>query len=530
MTEYVLPPSLRVSGAQWGVRGSAAAFSSPFNGATRTYGRGGDLWAAELSVDNASNQTSFAERAYYAGLLAAIKSRANRVWMSPPGYVKQGNFPATEALVNADLRSVTGWSIADMHSPAVSQNGRLTGYSNYSAGVQNTEYYQGSVAVTLYAPYVLRSLVSAPTWPAGNYIGPALDAGWQQSNYLTTRGLIDAVHPAAANTSANAYAMVALGTSVPPRTRIDLLYASMSRCFLVDNAPNLLTYSEQIDNAAWTRSGISGVTANNAVAPDGTTTGEDVIENGGTGSHYVQQSISGLPSAAQDYSFSVYLKAGTRTHAFVQMEETTGGTTCFQYVNLSTGALDSSSTSANWSNLRVHVTDVGNSWFRFSITARKTNAATGVIARVGLANAANSGSYTGDGASYIRMWGASLAASSQPVRYTLTTTTASSGTSQATSSLYVKGLPASTNGLLLPGDFVQIGNQLEQVIAPLDSDAAGLGYLQLSRPQRTAPADNAAVIVEKPMGRFLFAENDIGYSLRPGQLSDYTIPLIEDVA
>ena len=128
------------------------------------------------------------------------------------------------------------------------------------------------------------------------------------------------------------------------------------------------------------------------------------------------------------------------------------------------------------------------------------------------------------------MWRVGAAASQYPVRLTQTTTAAATGTSQTGTALHLKALPASTNSLLLPGDWVECSGQLNMVTAPLNSDAAGLGYLQLQRPFTTAPSDNAPVIINRPMGRFLLADEEVGWSSRPGVLSDFSVSFVEDIA
>lgn len=82
------------------------------------------------------------------------------------------------------------------------------------------------------------------------------------------------------------------------------------------------------------------------------------------------------------------------------------------------------------------------------------------------------------------------------------------GASQTGTGMIVDALPASTNGLLLPGDQVQIGDQLNFVIEPLNSDGSGNGYLRLALPVRATPADNDPVIVYQPAGKFLLAEQE----------------------
>lgn len=55
---------------------------------------------------------------------------------------------------------------------------------------------------------------------------------------------------------------------------------------------NLLTYSEQFDNAAWTKGGGSTVTANSVTAPDGTTTADTLVLTTGSATSQLYQSVA----------------------------------------------------------------------------------------------------------------------------------------------------------------------------------------------------------------------------------------------
>ena len=108
-------------------------------------------------------------------------------------------------------------------------------------------------------------------------------------------------------------------------------------------------------------------------------------------------------------------------------------------------------------NVRVAVTDVGNGWFRIAMVARKTSAATTLTARIYMATANNTSTYTGDGASLFYVWRAGLAPSGVAFFPGQTTTTANAGASPSGNSMRLKGLPASSGGLLLPGDWIETG-------------------------------------------------------------------------
>src|SRR6185503_16156126 len=105
-----------------------------------------------------------------------------------------------------------------------------------------------------------------------------------------------------------------------------------------------------------------------------------------------------------------------------------------------------------------------------------------------------------------------------PTRLRQTTTAASSGISQTGGALYLKGLPASTNGLLVADDLGEIitpsGSQFVRTLAPLNSDAAGLGYWQFEAPLRESPGDNAGVVICAPLMRSLLDDRTVRWTQR----------------
>jgi hypothetical protein len=198
------------------------------------------------------------------------------------------------------------------------------------------------------------------------------------------------------------------------------------------------------------------------------------------------------------------------------------------WVNLSTGALGTVQNGANWANARATVVNMGNGWYRVSLVARKTNAATSVVALIFSATADASAAYAGSAATVATlMWRASMTLSNVPALSTQTTSAAVAASTPSGSALSVKGLPVSTAGLLLAGDWVEIDGQLKMVTASLDSDAAGLGYLQFSPPLARAIADSTPIIVHKPMGRFILSGDSAGWSNEPGPFSSASLELEE---
>jgi hypothetical protein len=79
---------------------------------------------------------------------------------------------------------------------------------------------------------------------------------------------------------------------------------------------NLLTYSEQFDNAAWTKVAVGTgvapvVTANSVISPDGDENAETIVFNAGAGTTSTDQSLINqtiATTSGQSYTFNVYLK------------------------------------------------------------------------------------------------------------------------------------------------------------------------------------------------------------------------------
>jgi hypothetical protein len=179
---------------------------------------------------------------------------------------------------------------------------------------------------------------------------------------------------------------------------------------------NQVLYSEDFTNAEWikTRSSIS---SNSTIAPDGTLTADKLIEDTAAGSHFIQDSINYV--AGQIYTLSIYAKADTRSSISIQMPGPAFTTIKSAFFNLSTGAVTNISTGAT-----ANIENVGNGWYRCSITSTATTTATASTA-IGILAIGTSISYTGDGTSGLFIWGAQSAIGSPA--YLPTTTTTNSG-------------------------------------------------------------------------------------------------------
>ncbi|MBV7454307.1 hypothetical protein KW843_07480 [Acidovorax sp. sif1233] len=91
---------------------------------------------------------------------------------------------------------------------------------------------------------------------------------------------------------------------------------SLQRTAAEGAGTNLLIYSEQFDNAAWTKSNAT-VAANTAIGPDGDLLADTITATGASAGVYT--SIAVAASAVADYYCSVFLKKGTSSKAKIDL-------------------------------------------------------------------------------------------------------------------------------------------------------------------------------------------------------------------
>jgi hypothetical protein len=164
---------------------------------------------------------------------------------------------------------------------------------------------------------------------------------------------------------------------------------------------NLLTYSEEFDNGAWTKFQ-STVTSNAAVAPNGTTTADKLIPNNGATSGFTYNTASPAIPVGTGATASVWVKAAELGFAWVVCNVRASSLTTGVCVNLSTGALTNGGANGTYA-----VTNAGNGWWRVECTATASSASS-YIEVWPLAAAGTPSTYTGDGTSGIYIWGADL--------------------------------------------------------------------------------------------------------------------------
>ena len=165
---------------------------------------------------------------------------------------------------------------------------------------------------------------------------------------------------------------------------------------------NMLTYSEQFGNAVWVNiQGVSSVSANSVLAPDGTLTADKIIPEATTLVHGKYQTPV-FQTGAQ-YSFTVWVK---QVDAGVHFEFFCNDTTQHRaLVNLTDGTVALSQ------SVTVSVSGLDSYGFRKVILSFTFAAATGpqqLQLRLTRSTSAYDQQFVGDGSTGLVMWGAQL--------------------------------------------------------------------------------------------------------------------------
>jgi hypothetical protein len=177
--------------------------------------------------------------------------------------------------------------------------------------------------------------------------------------------------------------------------RLDYLNSTCPRLLLEPQRTNLVTFSEQFDNAAWTKGGAT-ISANTSATldPSGYNGSDKLVEDSSTGAHRVFNNSAVTISDSVATTYSVFAKAAERTQIYLRDNDIVGAR-----FNLSTGAVISTEGTAT-----ATITNYGNGWYRCTIT--RVSATTSGRVAVYLDNGGDS--YTGNGTSGVYIFGAQI--------------------------------------------------------------------------------------------------------------------------
>lgn len=268
-----------------------------------------------------------------------------------------------------------------------------------------------------------------------------------------------------------------------------------------NQAQNLVTFSEQIDNSSVYIYSRCVATANATTAPDGTTTAEKITETALTGAHYFYRGSSHRPegTSGKQYTISVYAKAAERSFVNITTFTDPYAPAIF---NLNNGTVYNA-TDSDIDNATIE--DVGDGWFRLGLTFTKT-ADSAINLGVGLCNDNGDLSYAGDATKGAFFWGLQVEVGS------------SVGTYVKTEGLPYYGGGATQNGLLIEEQRVNIFQYSEEFDnAAWTKTNATISANQAIAPNGTLTADELIYDNGSTTGRIVESFNSAS------QNTDYTL-------
>jgi hypothetical protein len=227
-------------------------------------------------------------------------------------------------------------------------------------------------------------------------------------------------------------------------------------------ATNLVLRSEEFDDAYWTKeqTNITGTPpwVNVAVAPDGTTTAEKLIEDTSNNFHRISRIIS-LSAGAT--TISVFAKKAERNFLVIRSNLTGSNVNSTFDLDLGTVTFNGHGSS--------NIQDFGNGWYRCSVTSVAVSGNTTLGFLLSDSNVTNNTipSYTGDGTSGLFLWGAQLETGSVATSYIPTIAATATRNADVISKTGVSGFIGQTEGVIyaevdfsnaIGGRFLSINN------------------------------------------------------------------------
>jgi hypothetical protein len=218
--------------------------------------------------------------------------------------------------------------------------------------------------------------------------------------------------------------------------RLDYSNGTCPSLLVEPQRTNLVTYSEQFDDASWSKVN-SSVTANADISPDGYTNADRIYDNAASGQHRVGKNISVVSGTT--YTFSVFAKKGSLRYCYLLT--TAGVASDRYYFDLQDGV---SITAGG------KIEDYGSGWYR--ISAQVTAAATdNKLFAFNLTDSPSSPTYSGTGTGYHMIYGYQVEAGSYATSYIPTTSASVTRNADQISKTGISSLIGQTEGTLFVG-------------------------------------------------------------------------------
>lgn len=215
--------------------------------------------------------------------------------------------------------------------------------------------------------------------------------------------------------------------------RIDYTGGGCGKLLLEPQRTNLALFSEQFDNAAWSKFE-APITPNAIAAPDGTISADLILDTAVSQQHLAEQAIS---TGVGVHTWSVFAKAQNLNFLIINAFSGSSNRTWF---NLSNGTIGT-----NAAGSTATITSYGNGWYRCSVTRNYTSGAFLFAASTAPSDGVFSYAGSGNG---IYLWGAQVELGSYVSSYIPTLGASVTRSADAASKTGISSLIGQTEGVL----------------------------------------------------------------------------------
>jgi len=194
--------------------------------------------------------------------------------------------------------------------------------------------------------------------------------------------------------------------------RLDYLNSSCPRLLLEPQRTNLALWSENFDNAAWTKIQ-SSITANSVTSPDGYTNADTFIADGTLNEHQIRSTGVISLTSGTTYTTSIFAKAGTNNFVQIVGSGTPYLSTVYANFDIANGVVGNVGAGTTAS-----IQNYGNGWYRclMTATAQATTSTNTFLVNIVASNTAARGEVNALNTN-VYVWGAQCEAGAYATSY-----------------------------------------------------------------------------------------------------------------